>query len=56
MFDVSKTYIIYICNPDKYQECKSKNKINKIDKAHRNRIAKEHRLYKQKLLLNGDIK
>lgn len=56
MFDVSKTCIIYICNPDKYQECKSKNKINKIDKAHRNRIAKEHRLYKQKLLLNGDIK
>lgn len=56
MFDVSKTCIIYVCNPGKYQERKPKNKINKIDKVHRNRIAKEHRLYKQKLLLNGDIK
>ena len=56
MFDVSKTCIIYVCNPGKYQKRKPKNKINKIDKVHRNRIAKEHRIYKQKLLLNGDIK
>lgn len=61
-FKVSKRLVIFICNPEKYQEAKEHYKIRrkdgryKQDKENWADVMKEHRRYKQELYLNNKIR
>jgi predicted Rossmann fold nucleotide-binding protein DprA/Smf involved in DNA uptake len=60
-FGVSKRLIIFVCNPEKMEQNKKKRderggSIIYYDRVKHTKTIKEHRQYKQKLFVAGEIK
>lgn len=61
MFGVSKRMIMFVCKPEQYEKAKERFKFNKrigkyrLPKEEATAVMREHRRYKQKLHINGDI-
>ena len=61
IYNVSKSTIIFVCNPDRYERCREqfierrKDGRYKVSKEKHAQVIREHRHYKQQLYLNGEI-